>query len=119
METRCAATVSARFSRDREPADPREWKSTQDISRHHEIPARSLAAAITSTITARYFSKVSSTTVMVGIVCFSSGIVGLNVANPSSCTPVLPRPGAGLLKCSNDLAYFVKAAGYAGDRGTW
>src|SRR5580658_2045341 len=111
METRRAATVSAQFSHDRELKNPFQKNAPQDMSRHHAIPARTLAAAITSTITSRYFSKVSSTTVIVGIVCFSSGIVGLNFANPSSCTPVLPRPGAGLLKCSNDRAYFVKDAG--------
>src|SRR5580698_7126517 len=111
METRRAATVSEQFSHDRELKNPYHKNAHQDMSHQHAIPARTRAATITSVITSRYFSKVSSTTVIVGIVCFSSGIVGFNLANPSSCTPVLPRPGAGRLKCSNDRAYFVKAAG--------
>src|SRR2546429_527392 len=83
-------------------------------------PTRCFACSMISVITSRYFSNVSSTTVIVGICSLPRlSVFGLKCPKPDSCTPLLPRPGAGWLRCSNARTYFFMAGGYPPPEKTW
>src|SRR5947207_3263107 len=67
---------------------------------------RDLAAWMTASISARYLSNVSSTMLSVGIVVsVNDSVCGFQRPKPASCTPVLPRPGAGWLRCWKNLPW--------------
>ena len=84
-------TIRARQSRD--------WRAQWcELGRFQVMPARAFAFAMIAAIVSRYFVKVSSTTCSVGIAFgFRPSVSWLNLLNPHSWTPLLPRPGAGAL----------------------